>query len=242
MQHVPFGCRFLVVFAVIAGVSVGVSMPTEAKKGAGAKRAPADNRDCKTDKDCVAVADDCCPCSQGGKARAIPKKQMDDYEKDRKKRCADTACTEMMSTDPTCAQEPVLRRGHLRAGRSAERGAEVRRGVEDGRQVEGGRQAEVRRQAQGRRKGQGERQAQGGRQGQGEREGQARRQAVERHRVLSRRRQGVGGVTQRSPLSITTQEAVPGAGQEIAGQMTLSAHAVCNHSLRIMSSSVLFLT
>ena len=116
MQHIRFGFRFLVVFAVIAGVSVGVSMPSEAKKGAGGKRAPADNRDCKTDKDCVAVADDCCPCSQGGKARAIPKKQLADYEKDRKKRCADTACTEMMSTDPTCAQEPFCGAGICELG------------------------------------------------------------------------------------------------------------------------------
>jgi hypothetical protein len=75
------------------GGVVGVSLLAEAKKAGGGKRAPRDNRDCKTDKDCVAVADDCCPCSQGGKARAIPKKQQDAYEKDRKKRCADTACT-----------------------------------------------------------------------------------------------------------------------------------------------------
>ena len=57
------------------------------------------------------MADDCCPCSQGGKARAIPKKQKDTYEKDRKKRCADTACTEMMSTDPSCSQEPFCGAG-----------------------------------------------------------------------------------------------------------------------------------
>ena len=107
VQHLQFGLRFVVVAAVIGGASVGVSMLAEAKKGGGGgKRAPADNRDCKTDKDCVAVADDCCPCSQGGKARAIPKKQKDTYEKDRKKRCADTVCTEVMSTDPSCAQEP----------------------------------------------------------------------------------------------------------------------------------------
>jgi hypothetical protein len=116
MQHIRFGFRFLVAFAVIVGTSVGVSTPAEAKKGAGGKRAPADNRDCKTDKDCVVVADDCCPCSQGGKARSIPRKQLADYEKDRKKRCADTACTEMMSTDPTCAQEPFCGAGICELG------------------------------------------------------------------------------------------------------------------------------
>jgi hypothetical protein len=91
---------------IVAGATVGVSMLAEAKKGGGAKRAPADARDCKTDKDCVIVADDCCPCSQGGKARAVPRKQADAYEKDRKKRCADTACTEVMSDDPSCSQVP----------------------------------------------------------------------------------------------------------------------------------------
>ena len=71
----------------------------------------------------MAVADDCCPCSQGGKQRAIPKKQKDTYEKDRKKRCADTACTEMMSTDPTCTQEPFCGAGICELGDPRRRGA-----------------------------------------------------------------------------------------------------------------------
>jgi hypothetical protein len=117
MQNFPFGIRFLVIVAILGGATVGVSMLAEAKRGGGgSKRAPADNRDCKTDKDCVAVADDCCPCSEGGKARAIPKKQKDTYEKDRKKRCADTACTEMMSTDPSCSQVPFCGAGICELG------------------------------------------------------------------------------------------------------------------------------
>jgi len=122
MQHHRSGFHFLVIVGVLAGATVGGSMFTEAqaKKGGG-KRAPAadNSRDCKTDKDCVVVADDCCPCSQGGKARAIPKKQKDTYEKDRKKRCADTACTEMMSTDPTCSQEPFCGAGICELGEPA---------------------------------------------------------------------------------------------------------------------------
>ena len=117
-QNSRSGFRFLVVVAILAGASMGVSMLAEAKKGGG-KRAPADNRDCKVDKDCVLVADDCCPCSQGGKARAIPKKQKDAYEKDRKKRCADTACTDMMSTDPSCSQEPFCGAGICELGEPA---------------------------------------------------------------------------------------------------------------------------
>ena len=106
----------LIAVTILAGATVGVSMFAEAKKGGGAKRAPADTRDCKTDKDCVVVADDCCPCSQGGKARAIPKKQADAYEKDRKKRCAETACTEAVSTDPSCSQRPFCGAGICELG------------------------------------------------------------------------------------------------------------------------------
>jgi hypothetical protein len=101
--------RFMLVFAVLAGGAFGVSVVAEAAKvaakGKGKGKAPASTDDCKKDSDCVVVIDDCCSCAQGGKQRAIPKKQKDAYEKERKKRCADTACTEMMSTDPTCTQE-----------------------------------------------------------------------------------------------------------------------------------------
>jgi hypothetical protein len=101
--------RFLIVLAVLGCGAIGVSVAAEAAKlaakGKGKGKAPASTEDCKKDSDCVVVIDDCCSCAQGGKQRAIPKKQRDAYEKDRKKRCADTACTEMMSTDPTCTQE-----------------------------------------------------------------------------------------------------------------------------------------
>src|SRR5436190_2249 len=120
MQHVRRGLRFLMVVTILGGASFGVSMFADAKavakKGGGGKRAPAENRDCKTDNDCLLVADDCCPCSQGGKARAIPKKQKDSYEKDRKKRCADTACTDMMSTDTSCTQVPFCGAGICELG------------------------------------------------------------------------------------------------------------------------------
>jgi hypothetical protein len=105
-----FAPRYLIAVAVIGVACLGFSVGAMARKGK-AKAAPAETRDCKVDKECVAVADDCCPCSQGGKQRAIPKKQKDAYEKDRKKRCADTACTEMMSTDATCTQEPACHAG-----------------------------------------------------------------------------------------------------------------------------------
>jgi hypothetical protein len=100
---------FAVVIAV-AAAGFGLSFAAEAAKKTKGK-GKADTVDCKTDKDCVAVTDECCSCNQGGKQRAIPKKQMEAYEKDRKKRCTDAACTEMMSTDPSCSQQPFCAAG-----------------------------------------------------------------------------------------------------------------------------------
>ena len=100
--------KLFVVLAALGSASFGVPFLAHAKKG---KKAPASTADCKTDKDCVAVPDDCCPCSEGGKQHAIPKKDKDTYEKDRKKRCADAACTESISNDPSCSQKPFCAAG-----------------------------------------------------------------------------------------------------------------------------------
>src|SRR5579862_9041722 len=105
--------RILLALVVLGTASFGLPFLAQAKKG---KKVPASSEDCKTDKDCVLVADDCCPCSQGGKQRAIPKKEKDSYEKDRKKRCADTACTEQVSTDPSCSQKPFCGAGICELG------------------------------------------------------------------------------------------------------------------------------
>jgi hypothetical protein len=88
-----------------------VAVVAEAKKGRAAKPAPTGSADCKTDADCVMVTDECCSCNQGGKQRAIPKKEKAAYEKDRKKRCAETECAEMMSQDPTCTQHAFCAAG-----------------------------------------------------------------------------------------------------------------------------------
>jgi hypothetical protein len=103
--------------AALGGASFGVPFLAQAKKTSRAgHKAPASTEDCKTDKDCVLVVDDCCPCSQGGKQRAIPRKEKDTYEKDRKKRCADTACTEQISTDPSCSQKAFCGAGICELG------------------------------------------------------------------------------------------------------------------------------
>jgi hypothetical protein len=103
---------------LLAGLALGVGAlgaRTAEAKHARAK-APADTSDCKKDADCVAVVDDCCPCSQGGKKRAIPKKDQASYEKDRKKRCEGTACAEVMSQDATCEQKPFCAAGICELG------------------------------------------------------------------------------------------------------------------------------
>jgi hypothetical protein len=109
---------FAVAAAALFALLLGGSWLAEAKRarGKGKGTAPASTEDCKTDADCVLVADDCCPCSEGGKQRAIPKKDKDSYEKDRKKRCGDTACTEMVSTDPSCSQTPTCGAGLCELG------------------------------------------------------------------------------------------------------------------------------
>ena len=107
--------RLAAVLLVLGAASFGVSVRTQAAKKGHAK-APAQTEDCKTDKDCVLVPDDCCSCAEGGKQRAIPKKQKDAYEKERKKRCAETACTEAVSTDPSCSQQPFCGAGICELG------------------------------------------------------------------------------------------------------------------------------
>jgi hypothetical protein len=91
----------------------------EAKtKGRGGKsKAPAaGTADCKTDSDCVVVLDDCCSCNEGGKQRAIPRKEQATYEKDRRKRCTGTMCTEVMSQDPSCSQRAFCGAGICELG------------------------------------------------------------------------------------------------------------------------------
>jgi hypothetical protein len=101
--------------AVLLAVMVGWTWAAEAKKATKSKTHEAEP-DCKKDSDCVLVPDDCCSCSQGGTQRAIPKKDKDTYEKDRKKRCAATACTEAMSNDPSCSQVPICGAGICELG------------------------------------------------------------------------------------------------------------------------------
>jgi len=108
----------LVSVAALIGLMLGAAWRADAKRSGGKGAAGSSAPDCKKDEDCVMVADDCCSCNQGGKARAIPKKQKDSYEKDRKKRCKDTECIEMMSQDPSCSQKPFCAAGICELGDS----------------------------------------------------------------------------------------------------------------------------
>src|SRR5262245_59432955 len=96
------------VVAVVAMQTVAVRLgagEVAATKQGGAKAPPPD---CRKDADCVLVPDDCCPCSAGGKQRAIPLAKRDAYEKERRERCAETMCTSMMSTDPSCSATKAI--------------------------------------------------------------------------------------------------------------------------------------
>ena len=107
-----------VTLTVLFALVLGGSLVAEARRARArkAKPAPTGSADCKKDADCVLVPDDCCSCNQGGKQRAIPKKEKATYEKDRKKRCAETECMEMMSQDPTCSQHAFCGAGICELG------------------------------------------------------------------------------------------------------------------------------
>ena len=109
------------VFVVALGVAVtgfflGGLEPAYGGHAGRKRAAAASTDDCKKDSDCAVVIDDCCPCTQGGAMRALPKKQKDSYEKDRKKRCTGTVCTEAMSQDPTCVQHAFCGAGICELG------------------------------------------------------------------------------------------------------------------------------
>jgi hypothetical protein len=102
--------------ALLAAAALAAAWAGNAGAAAKHGRVKTPAPDCKKDADCVAVVDDCCPCSQGGKQRAIPKKDQAAYEKDRHKRCEGTACTEVMSQDATCSQRPFCAAGICELG------------------------------------------------------------------------------------------------------------------------------
>jgi hypothetical protein len=77
---------------------------------------------CASDADCVLVPDGCCGCANGGKLKAAHKHDQARLEAAQKKTCADTMCTMMVSTDPSCGQRPSCVSGEcrLRAARPEE--------------------------------------------------------------------------------------------------------------------------
>jgi hypothetical protein len=102
---------------VVTAAMFGASSIADAKRGrAGKAKAPATAAACKIDKDCVAVVDDCCPCNEGGRQHAIPKKDQAAYEKDRHKRCQGTMCAEVVSQDPSCSQVAICGAGLCELG------------------------------------------------------------------------------------------------------------------------------
>jgi hypothetical protein len=93
----------------LVAATLGANFEAHAKKGKG--KAPAESAGCKTDADCVAVLDECCSCNEGGKQRALPKKEQAAYEKERRSRCKETMCTEVVSQDSSCMQHATCLAG-----------------------------------------------------------------------------------------------------------------------------------
>jgi hypothetical protein len=60
--------------------------------------------ECKKAADCALEPVECCDCANGGKQHAIAKAKLAASAAERKKRCKDSMCTEMFSTDPSCGQ------------------------------------------------------------------------------------------------------------------------------------------
>ena len=59
---------------------------------------------CVQDSDCIKIAEDCCDCSNGGKAITINKDFKEQYEADLD--CEEIVCLTVMSNDPSCFAEP----------------------------------------------------------------------------------------------------------------------------------------
>jgi hypothetical protein len=95
--------------ATVADAGAAAAKPTEA--GAVAKAptpAPAKKGapECKTAADCEVAAVECCDCANGGKQQSVTHAAAAQLKKDREKKCKDTMCTMMVSTDPTCGKRP----------------------------------------------------------------------------------------------------------------------------------------
>lgn len=73
--------------------------------------APKGRAECHKDQDCVMVPVDCCGCTAGGKQRAVPRSSQDRIEREQARRCRETACVDVMSSDPSCSAAPRCAQG-----------------------------------------------------------------------------------------------------------------------------------
>lgn len=76
-----------------------------------ANKALVKNELCKNDDDCVTIKADCCGCRNGGTQKAISKAMLEQETKIQNNRCQGTMCIQAISTDQSCAQNPVCRSG-----------------------------------------------------------------------------------------------------------------------------------
>lgn len=95
----------IVALAIVAcGSTTGATTPASGS-------ASADNASpCTSDYDCMLV-DACCNCANGGGKIAIRKDQLELYNRERPKECANTVCAEMVSGDRSCYADATCHRG-----------------------------------------------------------------------------------------------------------------------------------
>lgn len=95
--------------AAVPPPAKGVSAPKAEKAALGARaQSPLS---CASDADCVIVPDGCCGCANGGKQKAVAKRDEAKVLAARRTSCKDVMCTMMVSSDPTCGKRATCLEG-----------------------------------------------------------------------------------------------------------------------------------
>ncbi|MFQ6010008.1 MAG: hypothetical protein ACE5J7_02715 [Candidatus Aenigmatarchaeota archaeon] len=81
---------------------------------AGCVQQEASTYSCVSDSDCVKVDAGCCGCTAGGKATAINKNFVEQWDANLTGSCKDIVCAMVMSDDPSCFAEPKCVQGECK--------------------------------------------------------------------------------------------------------------------------------
>jgi hypothetical protein len=100
---------YLAKLLLVVAVALVVGAPRSGGAGGAKKAKPAAAAECETDSDCVLITDGCCGCNEGGKQKAVPKRDSEKLEKKRKSSCKQTMCTMVISQDASCSARAVCK-------------------------------------------------------------------------------------------------------------------------------------